>query len=962
MAEKPTYEELEQRVRELERTVDDYRQVKEDLYKKSAQFESIFKAIPDVAVFVDFERRIVMTNSALTRVFGYKQEEVISKHAEILYASKEAYEEQGGLRFHLSAEEKLMPYEIMYRRKNGEIFPSETVGAIVKNDKGNTIGFLGIIRDITRRKQAEEALKQSERDLRIRNQINNIFLTYPDEKMYAEVLNVIQSVMESEYGTFGYFDEDGSFVAPAVTRKIYWDKCNVQEKNIIFQKGTFSGIWGRAIKEKKSLISDDGPFNTPKGHIPIKNTMVTPIIFHDEVISAIHIANKSGGYDEQDRVMLKTIAHQIAPVLYARLQRDKLDKERKQAEEALRESEEKYKELVSSLPQIVFETDEKGALTFANRSAFDIFGYTKSEFDKGLNAIQMLIPEDRDRAMENIQRILSGDILGGIEYTALRKDDSTFPVLIHSKLFMRDNKPMGMRGIIIDLSEQKRYEETLRESEFRFRSLFDFSPQAIALTEMESGRLIDVNDKFCKLTKYGREEVLDRITTEVRFYSKSDRGRFIKELQESGEVHGLEMDFKIKDGSVIKALMFARPINIAGKACILTVFLDVTEQKRLEAQLQQAQKMESIGTLAGGIAHDFNNILFPIVGYTEMTMDDVPEDSTAHRNLKEILSSALRARDLVQQILTFSRKQNQELKPLKTQIVVREALKLIRSSLPTTIEISQNIDKDCGLVMADPTQIHQIVMNLCTNAYHAMDDTGGTLEVNLNEVELTVDDITGLDMEPGPYLCLKVGDTGEGMDQSVIERIFDPYFTTKETGKGTGLGLAVVHGIVKSYGGDIRVYSEVDKGSVFHVYLPRIKEASVSPETVVSDEELQTGHERILLVDDEEAIVSMEKQMMEKLGYHVTARTSSIEALEAFRAQPDKFDLVITDMTMPNMTGDRLAGELMNIRPDIPIILCTGFSEKISRERADALGIKGFLMKPIAMKDLAKTIRKALDE
>jgi PAS domain S-box-containing protein len=632
----------------------------------------------------------------------------------------------------------------------------------------------------------------------------------------------------------------------------------------------------------------------------------------------------------------------------------------KNAEEAFWKSEEKYKELANSLPQIVFETDENGRPTFANHNAFEVLGYSQTEFDAGLNALDMLVPEDREFGLKNMQRVLNGEILGGVEYTALRKDGSTFPVLIHSNAIIHENRAVGLRGIMIDLSNQKRSEESLRESEFRFRSLFDLSPQPIALTDLDSGTIINVNAKFCETSKYSMEELIGHQATEIPLYSNSDRGHFIKELQTNGEVRGLEMDFTAKDGSVIKALMFARLVNIAGKSCIITVFHDLTEQKRLESQLRQAHRMEAIGTLAGGIAHDFNNILFPIIGYAEMLIDNAPKGSESHDYLEEIFKEAIRARDLIRQILTFSRQSIQELKPIRVQSIIKEALKLLRSSIPTTIQFSWRIDDACGVIMGDPTQIHQVIMNLCTNAFHAMEEKGGELEVSLTEIELGAGEMpNGIDLSPGRYIQLMVADTGHGIEREVLKRIFDPYYTTKEEGKGTGLGLAVVHGIIKEHCGDIRVSSESGKGSVFHVYLPLIeikdKEKEMAPEPV------QMGSERILLVDDEETIVHMAKRMLEWLGYQVTSRTSSIEALEAFRAQPSKFDLVITDMTMPNMSGEILAEELKKIRSDIPVILCSGFSERVSKEGTVTLGIEGFLMKPIVMSDLAKTIREVLN-
>jgi CheY-like chemotaxis protein len=386
------------------------------------------------------------------------------------------------------------------------------------------------------------------------------------------------------------------------------------------------------------------------------------------------------------------------------------------------------------------------------------------------------------------------------------------------------------------------------------------------------------------------------------------------------------------------------------------------KKNKLEIQLQQFQKMEAIGTLAGGIAHDFNNILSSVIGYTELALDNTERGTLLHNNLQEVLLAGQRACDLVKQILTFSRQADQELKPLNVQLVVKEALKLTRSALPSTIEIKQNISDTCGPVMADATQIHQVAMNLLTNAFHAMEDDGGTLEVTLKQIDLAVDDLKDPAMVPGPYICLTVADTGIGINKSVINRIFEPYFTTKEKNKGTGLGLATVHGILKSYKGDIRVYSEPGKRTEFQVYLPVIRTRTKIKETTGDISPVERGTERILFVDDEVQIARVAQQMLENLGYHVTARTSSIETLEAFRAAPHRFDLVITDMTMPNMTGLELAKKLMEIRPDIPIIICTGFSEKISEHKAKTVGIRGYVMKPVVRTELAGKIRQALDQ
>ena len=345
--------------------------------------------------------------------------------------------------------------------------------------------------------------------------------------------------------------------------------------------------------------------------------------------------------------------------------------------------------------------------------------------------------------------------------------------------------------------------------------------------------------------------------------------------------------------------------------------------------------------MRGGIAHDFNNILFPIIGMSEMLIEDLPFDSPEQENAYEIFKAGKRGSELVKQILAFSRQAEHKLIPIRVQHILKEVVQLSRSTIPTNIEIHQNVQTDCGLVMADPTQIHQIAMNIITNAYHAVENVAvGTISIQLKEKEVSGTESSELGVQPGKYAVLSISDNGQGIPPDLIEKIFDPYFTTKEQGKGTGLGLAVVYGIVQEHKGTIKVYSGVGKGTTFDIYFPLMDKPSIA-EIVDKDDQNVTGTERILLVDGEEAIAKLEKQMLERMGYKVAFRLNSIEALEAFKAQKDNFDLVITDMSMPTMTGDQLAQELIAIRPDMPVIICTGYSEKIDDEKAKEIGVKG---------------------
>jgi PAS domain S-box-containing protein len=516
----------------------------------------------------------------------------------------------------------------------------------------------------------------------------------------------------------------------------------------------------------------------------------------------------------------------------------------KQSEAALRESEARFRQLAEMLPETIFEIDKHGTLTYANQKAFEHFNYNQTDFEEGLNAFDMIVPEERDKARENVRRILNGEDLGLVEYRALRKDGSIFPAMFHSTPIMKHGKPVGLRGFIIDIAKQKEAEQ---------------------------------------------------------------------------------------------------------------------EKSRLEGQLAQAQRMEAIGTLAGGIAHDFNNILGAIMGYTELSLLDTPDSSPARSSLNQVLKAVNRAKDVVNQILAFSRQTKEADQPIRIGPVIKEALKLLRATLPATIEIRQRIEKESGTIVIDPSQIHQVIMNLCTNAAHAMRETGGVLEVKLEALDLAPKESGAVeDLPPGPYAKMTVSDTGHGFPPEIKCHIFDPYFTTKEKGVGTGLGLSVVYGIVQSHGGAIEVVSESGKGTTFEIYLPQA-EAAIE-EKVEPTKPLPLGDERVFFIDDEETLVEIGKKMLGRLGYQVTTRTSPREALEAFQAHPGAFDLVITDQTMPGMTGERLARRLMQIRPDIPVILCSGFSEVMDENRARAAGIRAYVMKPLVMSDMAKTIRQVLDE
>jgi PAS domain S-box-containing protein len=640
---------------------------------------------------------------------------------------------------------------------------------------------------------------------------------------------------------------------------------------------------------------------------------------------------------------------------------------RRRAEAALAESEQRFSVFMDHLPACVFMKDADGRVLFANSYIKQLFGWDQAEGKR----TDELLPAEAAAAMmaDDLKALKEGpisaqeciiDIFGAERFF----DTYKFPISI-------DSSPSLLGGIAVDVTERKLATEALRESERKYRVLIDTTDTGYTILD-EAGIVCDANVEYARLSGHEHPRgIIGRCVSE--WTAEHDRARNadkVRECVEKGWVRHLTLDYMNGSGGFTPVEINAAAMKTVNGTRIVALCRDITERKRaqeekekLEARLSHAHKMEAVGTLAGGIAHDFNNILAAIIGYAEIALITVPRLSPIQHHLQQVLNAGQRAKDLVRQILTFSRMQpNQERTPVEVAPIVREALNLLRASLPAMIEIRQTIQTETGAVLADPTEIHQVLVNLCTNAGQAMEQGGGILEVSLGEVlaESGFETAgTPPDLKPGKYLLLTVRDTGHGMDQPTLDRIFDPYFTTKDIGKGSGLGLSVVHGIIKRHEGTIAVFSKPGSGTTFKVYLPQIERKTGAQE--ILDVPVPEGAERILFVDDEKALADIGKRILEHLGYCVTATTSSTDAFEIFRTQPDMFDLIITDYTMPLMTGTDLAEKAMHIRPDIPVILCTGFTEQITEEQAREMNIRAFVLKPLNLRDMAGIVKSVLD-
>lgn len=636
----------------------------------------------------------------------------------------------------------------------------------------------------------------------------------------------------------------------------------------------------------------------------------------------------------------------------------------KLSEEKLKESNRNLQEVVRAgriglwnwdlkTNKVIFSKEWKRQIGYEDHEISDDF----SEWEKRVH------PDDLRSIKAMIEKTLKEISQEYRTEFRFRHKDGSYRWILAQASFILDEEglPTKMIGSHIDITSLKKLGNALRQSELKYRTMIESMTDAIYIGSSDL------------IIEYMNPKMIERLGQD-KTYEPCYKALHGLEHQCEDCVFDMVLNGQTIETNIVSPLddRHYRVTNIPilnsnGTVSKMSIYRDITEyvkavseKEYAQRKLIQAQKMESIGTLAGGIAHDFNNILSVIFGFTELALDAVEKETEIEDDLHEVLNAGLRAKELVHQILSFARQSDEEIKPIQVDCIIKEVLKFIRSSIPTTIEIKHNIASD-SFVMGSSTQIHRIMMNLCTNAAYAMEEKGGTLDVSLKD--MTNDQTTMMGkyhLTPGNYIEIKVSDTGNGIDPQIIDKIFEPYFTTKGPREGTGMGLAMVHGIIENYNGKIFVESTLGRGTLFTIYLPTIKRKK-TPLPYMSDA-LFAGKERILFVDDEAPIGKIVKRMLSQLGYSVTIKTSSIEALELFRSKPGEYDLVLSDMTMPNMTGDQLTKKLIETRPDIPVILCTGYNKKISEKNASGIGIKAIAKKPFTQVALAKTVRRILDE
>lgn len=1110
---------------------------------KAAQLAAIVDSSDDAIIGKDLNGTVTSWNKAAERIFGYTANEIIGSSIRRLIPGDRQNEEDQILA-KIRRGEKVELLETQRQTKNGQIIDVSVMASPIKNAAGQIIGVSKVAHDMTARKQAEAIARQAAGDVaRDRSRqvridlailalltvslytlafefrwfeaVTRWFLAHDVEKLDEIILSAI------------FFATGLAVFAYRRWREAKFEMASRQQVQAAM--GLLHTELERRVKQRTDdLRASEDRYRTLFEYAPDGILIADP---HGTYLDANESICRMLGYTQNEMIGMHvrdivapgeikhidstlaaiktTSSHQrewqfrrkdhsvFAGEVMVTLMPDgnlmamvRDVTERNQAEAALKESNRRFNETLENIALIAMTLDKNGVVTFCNDFLLRLTGWKREEVI-GQSWFDRFLPESAEAAKRVFLDTIDSGAIPPHYQNPIRTRTGELREIVWNNTVLRDGvgNVVGTASIGEDVTERSRAEAELRESQLKFANAFANNPAAIALTRLEDGLVLEVNDTWVALCEYSREEMIGRSARGV-WPTPDAAARFVRELREKGVLRGWEHEFRKKSGEIFVAEVSSQVMRMGNEQVVLSTLVDVTARKKaqeavreseerfrqvveniqevfwmtdpaksqilyispayekvwghtreslyaepqswltsihpddrervsqamgtrqvrgdydetyriyradgalrwirdrafpirdqagkvhrvvgtaedvteyrtLEEQFRQAQKMEAIGTLAGGIAHDFNNILAAINGYTELTRMILKEDREVRQYLGAVLQASGRATDLIRQILTFSRQGTQERRALQLRPIVAECFGLLRATIPTTIEFDLSLATDAPVVFADPTQIHQILMNLGTNAWHAMKERPGRLQVKLER--WVVDEAHAAaqsQLRPGLYARISVSDTGSGMDQATLRRIFEPFFTTKAPGEGTGLGLSVVHGIMDSYDGAVTVYSQPGEGTVFHLYFPaHIGEVSADDSAA---EAVPLGHgERILFVDDEDLLVRLGQKTLSALGYEVEIATLPSDALAMVRADPQRFSLVLTDHTMSGMTGLMLAKELLEIRPDLPIILMTGYTASLTPERVKAAGIRQLLLKPATLPVLAKAVRAALSD
>jgi len=958
----------------VSRDITERRRTEEILKEGEKRLHDILHGSPIPAFVIGKDHRILYWNQALERYSGIPAAEVVGtdQHWRAFYNARRPCLAD----LVLAGELDKIPvwYEGKYSRSQviddafeaTDFFPDMRGGtwlyftaAPIRDADGNLIGAVETLMDITEQKRSEEALRESQRQL-------------------ADIIG---------------FLPDATIVIDKEGRVIAWNRATELMTGVPAAAMLGKGDYEYALPfygERRPILIDLALHPDPE-----QERLYTTIQRAGDLLFGESYTPKLAPGNVHLSATASVLRNSKGEIVGA-IECIRNNTERKQTEDALRDSERRLADIIDFLPDAALVIDREGRVTAWNKAMEAVTGVPaaamlgKGDYEYALPfygerrpiLIDLALHPDATVAKRYVNARWQGNVLVGEAYMPNLRGGRAYMLGTASPLYDTKGNIVGAIETIRDITDRRQMEEALLAEGKRLASILDGTPVPAFVIDRE-GKVILWNRSNEIYTGKSKAEMLGK-RVDLSFLHRGEKIPSIAELmlvmtdeeiiRKYGRVGLRRSDILDEALEVVSSIwlrgeeriMFIQAKRISGPGeeiiGVVQAAQDITERMRLENQFRQAQKMEAIGTLAGGIAHDFNNILGVIMGYTELYLEQVRDRPWVHHGMEEVLKAAHRAKDLVQQILTFSRQTAPEKRPTTLVPIVKEVAKFIRASLPATIEIKVDLQASSDVIMADATQMHQVLMNLCTNAGQAMMESGGLLEIAMAEVFLSDEDRGCFpSLERGHYVKISVRDTGHGIKPENMEKIFEPYFTTKKKGEGTGLGLAVVHGIVRDHGGEVSAESVIGRGSVFSVYLPLLERPAVM-NGESSPASLPGGKERILFIDDEEMLVNLGKMFLERLGYLVTVATDPVGAIEVFRSDRNGFDLVITDKTMPRLTGYDVVREIRAIRADVPVILCSGFQDKEDLERQSRLGIDCFIAKPIALPQLAAAVRRIFDK